>query len=169
MSITNGALFAAIFDHIFTSAGLEVVDLQIEEEGEEYHAHRFKIGGHSCIYRQAKVTPKKVGLFVTLWKREGESPIEPFHIDDPQEFFFVGVTDDQHRGFFVFPKQELVKRGIVSDSLKEGKRAFRVYPPKTKTTNPQAIRTQKWQIRYYISCSPYESAQKRLLATLQND
>jgi len=49
----------------------------------------------------------------------------------------------------VFPKSELINKGIITTNKKDGKRGFRVYPKWNKTTNKQAEKTQKWQLNYF--------------------
>jgi hypothetical protein len=46
------------------------------------------------------------------------------------------------------------QQGILSDNIKEGKRAIRVYPPWDKAENKQAIKTQAWQLLYFLEVTP---------------
>ena len=87
---------------------------------------------------------------MTLWKRNGKSPIQPFDLSDSIDFFVVSVRKDNLFGQFVFPKLVLCEKGIVSKNGQGGKRAIRVYPPWDKTTSPQAQKTQKWQVEYFL-------------------
>ncbi len=48
-----------------------------------------------------------------------------------------------------FSQTILVEKGIVSDK-KEGKRAIRVYPKWDVAEIKQAIKTQKWQLDYFL-------------------
>ena len=48
---------------------LDFSDVIISPEGTEYYAASFKVSRRQYIFRSAKVTPKKIGLFVTLWCR----------------------------------------------------------------------------------------------------
>ncbi|MFK7900870.1 MAG: MepB family protein, partial [Cyclobacteriaceae bacterium] len=52
-------------------------------------------------------------------------------------------------GQFVFPKTELINRGIISTKIKDGKRGFRIYPKWDKPQSKQAEKTQKWQLIYF--------------------
>jgi hypothetical protein len=52
-------------------------------------------------YRVAKITPTKVGQFVTLWKRVGRGPIQPFELNDPVDMFVVSTRSGPHPGYFV--------------------------------------------------------------------
>ena len=113
---------------IYDQCPLEFSDFIIETESTEYDACQFKLDGLNVRSRNSKITPKKVGQFVTFWKRNGTGPIEPFSEKDPIDFFTVNVRNEDKFGQFVFPKSVLIKYGILSTEKKEGKRAFRVYP-----------------------------------------
>ncbi|MCK0159443.1 MepB family protein [Allomuricauda sp. F6463D] len=134
---------------IYDKCSLEISDFQTESESQEYDACRFELNGRNIISRNAKITPKKVGQFVTFWKRNGNGPIEPYEENDPIDFYAVSVRNKNEFGQFVFPKSVLIKKGIISTERKEGKRAFRVYPKWDIAKNKQAERTQKWQLDYF--------------------
>ncbi|MEQ8582645.1 MAG: MepB family protein [Marinoscillum sp.] len=134
---------------IYDKNALEVSNLRLDPESKEYDACQFQLNGRNIVSRNAKTTPKKAGQFVTFWKRKGNGPIEPFEDTDQIDFFIVNVRTENQFGQFVFPKSELIKKGILSTAGKEGKRAFRVYPGWDTTSNKQAESTQKWQLEYF--------------------
>ncbi|MEP2446245.1 MAG: MepB family protein [Balneola sp.] len=134
---------------VYDACALEISCFRFEKESEEYGASQFKLNGLKIINRNAKITPKKVGQFVTFWKRSKNGPIEPFHENDPFDFFTVNVQTNNQLGQFVFPKSVLIKKGIISTNHKEGKRAFRVYPDWNIPKSKQAERTQKWQLDFF--------------------
>ncbi|MEQ8243978.1 MepB family protein [Fulvivirga sp.] len=134
---------------VYKPCGFELSGLKTESESKEYDACRFVLNGLKIISRSAKITPKKGGQFVTFWKRKGNEPIEPFHETDAVDFYVVNLRADDKLGQFVFPRSVLIKKGIISTDKKEGKRAFRVYPPWDTTNSKQAERTQKWQLDYF--------------------
>jgi hypothetical protein len=134
---------------IYEKCGLKISDFQLETESKEYDACRFELNGRKIISRNARITPKKVGQFVTFWKRNGNGPIEPFEVNDQIDFYTVNVRTEKEFGQFVFPKSVLIEKGIISTDKKEGKRAFRVYPNWDNANNKQAERTQKWQLEYF--------------------
>ncbi|UQD56765.1 MepB family protein [Flavobacterium sp. K5-23] len=121
-----------------------------ESESKEYAAQSFSINGKSIKFRVAKTTPTKKGQFVTLWKRMENGPIAPFHIEDNIDFFIISCRKENHLGQFIFSKKVLHNKGILSDDIKEGKRAIRVYPPWDITTSKQAQKTQQWQLDYFM-------------------
>ncbi|MDP1608001.1 MAG: MepB family protein [Chlamydiales bacterium] len=134
----------------YEPSGLMMDHFATEEESEEYGASECKIDHLNIKFRVAKITPTKVGQFVTLWKRIGNGPIQPFDREDPFDLVVISVRNPEHFGQFVFPKSVLYQQGIVSRNGKGGKRAMRVYPPWDKADNKQAIKTQKWQLLYFF-------------------
>lgn len=134
---------------VYDKCALELSGFEAASEGKEYHACRYQLSGRKIISRSAKVTPKKVGQFVTFWKRNNEGLTAPFDDSDQIDFYVVNVRTENNFGQFVFPKSVLIKKGIISTQHKEGKRAFRVYPCWDAVHNKQAERTQKWQLNYF--------------------
>lgn len=101
------------------------------------------------IVRTAKTTPKKIGQFVSIWKRNKEGVTTPRDLEDDFDFLIIQCETETQKGRFVFPKIILAKKGIISTVEKEGKRGIRVYPPWDKAENKQAIKTQQWQLKYF--------------------
>jgi hypothetical protein len=134
---------------IYDKCSFEISHFKLEPESREYDACRFDLDGRKIICRNAKITPKKVGQFVTFWKRNENGPIEPFEENDKIDFYVVIVRTENGFGQFVFPKSVLIGKGIISSGKKEGKRAFRVYPSWDIAKNKQAERTQNWQLNYF--------------------
>jgi hypothetical protein len=121
-----------------------------EKESADYAAHTFNISTHTVKFRAAKITPTKTGQFVTLWKREANGPIQPFDTSDRIDLFIISARSKAHFGIFIFPAGVLLERRILSGNGKEGKRAMRIYPPWDTAVNPQAIKTQQWQLNYFV-------------------
>lgn len=145
---------------IYDKCSLEISDFEIETESKEYDACRFQLNGLNILSRNAKITPKKVGQFVTFWKRNGNGQIEPFDENDQIDFYVVNVRTENQFGQFVFPKSVLIKKGIISTEKKEGKRAFRVYPNWDSVKSKQAEQTQKWQLNYFYQINSSTDLQK---------
>lgn len=138
-----------IKEQVFDQLGLELKNIIKEKESAEYAAYQFELGNLKIVFRNAKTTPTKVGQFVTLWKRNGGGPIQPYDAADEIDLVIVNTKSENRLGQFIFPKSVLIQQGIISND-KEGKRAIRVYPPWSKTENKQAQRTQKWQLDYFL-------------------
>lgn len=149
-----------IKEQVYEGCNLYLTGYQKELESKEYDACTFQLNDLKIISRSSKITPKKAGQFVTFWKRNGNGPIEPFEESDAFDFFVVNVRTEKNFGQFVFPKSVLVKKGIVSTSKKEGKRAIRVYPSWDQPTNATAIRSQKWQLDYLFEVNEKRGFEK---------
>lgn len=139
---------------IYDECGLKYSNLEEESESADYVAYNFVLDGLSVKFRAAKITPTKTGQFVTLWKRDDKGPIKPFDATDPIDLVVICVRKENRFGQFVFPKSVLIKHKIISDQGLEGKRAMRVYPPWDQTTNSQAMKTQRWQLEFFLEFSP---------------
>ncbi|AMM50863.1 MepB family protein [Rufibacter sp. DG15C] len=151
---TPSSPLADSIKEVFEACSLHMTDFEVEPESQKYKACRFRVNGAVVIGRDAKVTPKKVGQFVTFWKRNEKGIIVPFFETDPIDYYTVNVRTENRFGQFVFPKAVLIKRGIVSTEQKEGKRAFRVYPPWDVVHSKQAEQSQKWQLQYFSDLDP---------------
>ena len=141
--------FNFLSERVFAVCGFTFSSPVAEAESAEYQAYRLNINGQSVCYRQAKITPTKVGQFVTFWKRTGSGPIQPIDSSDKIDFFVVTVKTKTRMGQFVFPKSALIKHGILSVKGKGGKRALRVYPSWNVTESKQALKTQAWQLDFF--------------------
>jgi hypothetical protein len=166
MDIPNFLLLAKTL--VYDTCGFDFSDLKIEKESTEYDACSFKLNGKAIVHRTAKITPTKVGQFVTIWKRNSNRQTEPFHIDDDFDFIIISVKNPNLFGQFIFPKSILVEKGIISDSYKQGKRGIRVYPPWDETTNKQAQNTQQWQLNYFIEIPNPAHAEKNVCHLLKS-
>jgi hypothetical protein len=135
---------------VFEKLDLKIRNLIIEKESQEYCAAQFELNNSKIIFRKAKVTPTKIGQFVTLWKRIDEKPIQPYSSTDDFDFVIINCETPIHFGQFVFPKTILEEKGYLQSQSKKGKLGFRVYPSWDKTENKQAQQTQNWQLNYFI-------------------
>ena len=70
----------------------------------------------------------------------------------------MSVFDATHRGQFVFDQKILASKGIMAINGKGGKRAIRVYPPWVKPVAKEAVRTQQWQLQYFLPLEQSGSA-----------
>ena len=138
---------------IYKPSGLILENLKTEGESVEYGAAEFTVKNRSVKFRVGKITPTKIGQFVTFWKRIDNGPILPYDLNDPFDFLIISTRSENHFGQFIFPKAVLCKKSIISSGEKDGKRALRIYPPWDKANNSQAKKTQAWQLQYFIKFS----------------
>jgi hypothetical protein len=132
-----------------TNLGINWNNLKLEKESQEYWACRFTHDGQKVLFRKAKITPTKIGQFVTCWKRNDEGKTQAIQSTDDLDRFIICCEFNKNQGYFSFPKDTLIKHGIISTSTKKGKMGIRVYPSWDKADNPQAMKSQKWMLKYF--------------------
>jgi hypothetical protein len=152
--------------NVYQACNMTCSGFVADEESAEYAAGSFMLNDSKVLYREAKITPAKAGLFVTLWKRIPGGPIAPFDITDSFDFVVISVQNRDQSGQFIFHKDLLALKGIVSSHQKEGKRGFRLYPPWGETLNKQAQQTQRWQEMYYVDINQQDQADVQRLHAL---
>src|SRR5690348_2623887 len=96
--------FFGVQKYIYEPLGWQCNNIQQEAESQEYGACFFEMNGKKIIFRVAKITPTKIGQFVTFWKRIGSGPIMPYDCADSFDFFVVTVKSKDRLGQFVFSK-----------------------------------------------------------------
>ncbi|TAE13197.1 MAG: hypothetical protein EAZ95_11510 [Bacteroidetes bacterium] len=149
---------------VYDICGLELRKLERSLESEEYSACSFELNGKKILYRVSKITPTKIGQFVTIWKRNKEGITIPFDVADDLDFVVITSKNASNLGQFIFPKAVLADNGIITQNGKEGKRGIRIYPAWDITTNKQAKKTQIWQLKYFLDINqPDFDLVKRLL------
>lgn len=160
---------ALVVRELFEPLGLVVVSAAAEPESAEYggmlvgvaalgdlDSDGTRAGERSVTevrVRSGKITPTKVGLFVTHWRRAADGATGPFGTDDSADTLLVTASESgphPARGVFVFDRASLVTRGIVARDGHGGKRGFRVYPPWSPASPGQAARTQQWQVEHFV-------------------
>lgn len=129
-------------------AGFGVTGAEPDPESADYEGYNLACGDARIKFRKAKVTPKKAGHFVAIWKRSGSGDTVPFDLTDPFDYYLIAVEE----GIFFFPKAALAQNGVLTAGGREGKRGFRLYAPSVKAPNPTARRTQEWQVLYFVKC-----------------
>lgn len=136
---------------VYDKCNFEFSNLVIDSESEEYQACSFKLNSFQVIHRLSKITPTKIGQFVTIWKRNNKGITAPFDVSDNFDIIVITSKSDKNLGQFVFPKAVLLEKGIISNNNISGKRGIRVYPPWDIPTSKQAEKTQLWQTKYFYS------------------
>jgi hypothetical protein len=136
---------------VYDNCNFEFSNLVVDSESEEYQACSFKLNSFQVIHRLSKITPTKIGQFVTIWKRNNKGITAPFDVSGNFDFIVITSKSDKNLGQFVFPKAVLLEKGIISNNNISGKRGIRVYPPWDIPTSKQAEKTQLWQTKYFYS------------------
>ena len=142
---------------LFTSKlNVSITNIEQDLECKEYSGYNFRSNNFKIKFRKAKVTSKKIGQFVTLWKRNVVGETIPFDINDDFDFYIIYTQQDFNKGMFIFSKRVLAEKQILS-GIKEGKRGFRVYPNWDRPLNNQALKTQSWQEKYFVSVNDHSA------------
>ena len=167
---------ALVVRGFFAPLGLEAASVGPEPDNVEYGAALVQTTsqgagrpGPLVRVRQGKITPTKVGLFVTHWRRTDDGTTGPYDHQDTADALLVTATEpaDQTtgahpaQGVFVLDRETLLARGILTRAGAAGKRGFRVYPPWSRTAPGQATRTQRWQLERFVELPLSPSATSR--------
>jgi hypothetical protein len=147
-------------DILLKKLNLAVYNIKSEKESKEYSACTFEINGAKVLYREAKITPTKIGQFVTIWKRNNEGVTEPFNVNDDIDLVIISCRFNMHLGQFVFPKAILGEKKIFTKNNIDGKRGIRVYPPWDISINKQAKQTQAWQLEYFLDMGKFVDVER---------
>jgi hypothetical protein len=67
---------------VYDKCGFDLIHLKRNLESIEYGACSFGLNGKTIQQRISKITPKKTGQFVTIWKRNKDGITEPFDLLD---------------------------------------------------------------------------------------
>jgi len=136
---------------VYDKCGFDITNLKLNSESAEYGACSFDLNRKTVQHRVSKITPTKIGQFVTIWKRNKDGITEPFNISDDLDFIIITSKCGDNFGQFLFPKSVLADKGIITNKGKEGKRGIRVYPPWDLVTSIQARKNQSWQTKYFLT------------------
>ena len=135
---------------VYDKCGFTLTNPQLNKESAEYAACSFDLDGNSIQHRISKITPKKTGQFVTIWKRDKDGIIKPFDVTDDIDFIVITARSGNRFGQFIFPKRVLADKGIITQNEEEGKRGIRVYPPWDNVNNEHAEKSKSWQTKYFL-------------------
>ncbi len=155
----------SIDQQIYRPNGLVLSKLKIHAESGAYGACSFALNTCVIEHRVAKITPTKVGQFVTLWKRDDRGNTTPLEASDLIHFVCITTISNTQIGQFFFPISVLIDRGIIRNAKTSGKRGFRVYPRWDTPTSKQANETQRWQDDFFLDyTSPAADFRQKLHA-----
>ncbi|NLW15202.1 MAG: MepB family protein [Erysipelothrix sp.] len=143
-----------INEKLYKPNNLKVTEIQEEKQNSKYGAGIFKLEFKSIRFRVAHVTPTKIGQFVAIWEKDKDKKNIPFSYEKAPDLLVINTFKNETEfGQFVFPKDLLLKKNILSSNSNTGKMAIRVYPVWDKPTSKQAMQTQTWQLPYFVDMS----------------
>jgi hypothetical protein len=144
----------------FEELSFAICDIETQAEASEYDGYSFTLNSKRVLFRTGKTTPKKVGQFVTFWRRNTAGITEPYSETDDIYFYIIHCLADGREGQFIIPRATLIAKGILSTATKDGKRGFRVYPAWDTPKSKQAIKTQQWQLAYFVEWNAVDSSEQ---------
>ncbi len=122
-----------------------------EKHNIEYEGTTFYIDNIKYRSRLAKSTPVKKGYFVVFWKKNDLNKNQPYPYVESPDKIIISIIDNKYIDQFIFPKEILLEKNILSSSNTKGKMGIRVYPTWEKDLNNSAAKTQKWQSKYFLN------------------
>jgi len=147
---------------VYRKCGFLISKVTTDQYNVDYEACSFDINGLHVHFRKGKVTPDRPGNFVCLWVKLHGTNVPLDCQSTNIDFLVVDVTSREglSSGQFVFPKQTLIEKNIISNGLdesnrlkrKKGKLSFRVFPPWASPAE-SAKKTQEWQNEYFYYLS----------------
>lgn len=141
---------AVINKLVYQPCGFTISHFKAEPESKIYSACDFRLNNMPVKFRMAKITPTKVGQFVTTWKRDEHGKTVPFDVNDHFDVLVIGAINGEQIGQFVFTKQTLIENGVIKSNNSTGKCGIRVYPTWDQVNNKQAQHTQQWQSQHFF-------------------
>ena len=151
---------ARLLSHALLPEGLSITGCVPDPhpEARAYAGCSFRLGGGpgtglNVVFRSAKVTPTKAGLFVTLWLRDAEGATRPYTPEDGVDEFWVLAETSGGTGHFRFPAGALARHGVLGTDAKPGKRGFRLYTPWDTDLNAGATKAWAWQRGFFTAPS----------------
>jgi|SRR5690625_2736468 len=139
---------------IYDPNDLTVKSVQEEKQNSKYGAGTFRLPSGTVRFRVANITPTKIGQFVAFWEKDENNKNQPFTYEEaPNLLVITTFRGDSEFGQFIFPKEILFKQNILRSSSTKGKMAIRVYPSWDSPSSKQAMKTQKWQLPYFVDMS----------------
>lgn len=139
---------------IYEPNDLNLKSVQEEQQNSKYGAGTFQIASRTVRFRVANTTPTKTGQFVAFWEKDENNKNQAYSYEEAPDLLVITTFKNDHDfGQFVFPKEILLKKNILRSHSTKGKMAIRVYPSWDSPTSKQALKTQEWQLPYFVDMS----------------
>lgn len=147
--------------------GLTVGRVREEKHNSKYGAGAFECSSRTIRFRVANVTPNKVGQFVSIWEKDSSNKNQPYSYDESTDLLVITTfKNNDEYGQFIFPKEVLLKQKVLKSHSTKGKMAMRVYPIWDTPTSKQAMKSQQWQLPYFIDMSHQNHSTKEKILKL---
>ena len=145
---------AYITKKVYEPNQLAVTSVREEPQNAKYGAGIFKLDSKTVRFRVANATPTKVGQFVAFWEKDQDNVNQPYGHETAPDLLVINTFESENKlGQFVFPKDILLNKKILTSHSSKGKMGIRVYPSWDLPASDQAKKTQNWQQKYFIAFS----------------
>ena len=138
---------------VYKPNNLMIKNLKEEKQNAEYAGCLFHLNNKTIRFRKSKVTPNKIGQFVSFWEKDENMRNRAFSYEAAPDLLVITCIADNKLGQFIFPKEILLKEKILRTPSQTGKMAMRIYPVWDTTVSNQAKKSQTWQLQYFIDLS----------------
>ncbi|MGG3670797.1 MepB family protein [Bacillus nitratireducens] len=138
---------------IYKPNNLFITNQKEEKQNSEYAGGIFQLNNRSIRFRVSKITPNKIGQFVSFWEKDASMRNQAFSYDSAPNLLVITCIADNKLGQFIFPKEILLKEKILKTQNQKGKMAMRVYSIWDKPVSNQAKKSQQWQLQYFVDLS----------------
>lgn len=128
-------------------------EFEMENQNQEYEGFVLTLDDWTYRSRRARKTPNKKGYFTVFWRKGDDDRNRPYTLEESTDRLIITVLDQGKKGQFVFPKEVMASKGIVTTGSSKGKMAMRVYPDWVTGLNETARKTQAWQSEYFMDLS----------------
>lgn len=115
---------AYVNELLYEPNNLTIKNIQEETQNSDYGAGIFQLNSKSIRFRVAKITPTKIGQFVSFWEKDEANKNQAFTYDNSTDLLVINTFNDNGDfGQFVFPKEILLQQNILRTSSTKGKMA----------------------------------------------
>lgn len=152
---------------IYKPNQLFVESIREEKQNAAYGAGAFRLSSKKVRFRVAKITPTKTGQFVAFWEKDENYKNQPYSYEEALDLLVITTFKNENEcGQFIFSKEVLFEQNILRSSTTTGKMAMRVYPSWDSPTSKQAMKTQQWQLPYFIDMRNLDNLTKEKIVEL---
>ncbi|HGH7177726.1 TPA: MepB family protein [Bacillus wiedmannii] len=138
---------------VYKPNNLMITNLKEEKQNAEYAGWLFHLNKKTIRFRVSKITPNKIGQFVSFWEKDDNMQNQAFSYNAAPDLLVITCIDDNKLGQFIFPNEILLKEKILKTQCQKGKMAMRVYPIWDTPVSNQAKKSQIWQLQYFVDLS----------------
>nr|WP_315117416.1 MepB family protein [uncultured Clostridium sp.] len=97
-------------NRIYNPNNLVIKNIHEEKQNPEYAGGIFQLNHRTIRFRMSKVTPNKVGQFVSFWEKDENMQNQAFSYELAPDLLVITCTTDNKLGQFIFPKKILLEK-----------------------------------------------------------